>query len=220
VSTGRRHAPADDADARQVLVDGDNLLHAARGIRDEAGLRWLLPRLRAWLPPGMTVLVMLDGHPAVGEGMRRRVAPGIDIQHSGGRSADVAIEALLASRPWGERGVTVVVSDDIALRDRVRRHGGRPRRTEWLIGRLSSRPGRCGVQPSGRSPGGPGQPAAQAGGRPAGIGRGRPPAPGGADATRGDGAVEGEAERPGWAPGRGATRKRGNPRRRRSRPAG
>jgi hypothetical protein len=211
---GAQGSPPDDGDVLLVLVDGDNLLHAVRGSRDEAGLRWLLPQLRAWLPVGMSVVVMLDGHPAAGEGFRRRVAPGIDIQHSGAWSADAALIGILEARPWGERGLTVVVSDDAELRDRVRRAGGRPRRTAWLVGRLAGThraPRRADPPAPGRtdSSGAPGA-RPQTDGRPVGIGRRRPrqDAPGVGHPGPG-----GEDERRPWTPGRGATRKRGNPKR-------
>ncbi len=121
-----------------VLIDGDNLLHRVRGMRDDAGLRWLLPRLRAWLPAGTRALVMLDGHPDPGDSFRRHVATGVDFQHSGTVDADTAIVGTLAARPYAERSRTVVVTDDRALGDRARRVGGLVRRLDWLVGGLAA----------------------------------------------------------------------------------
>ena len=126
-------------------------------MRDEAGLRWLLPRLRAWLPPGTRALVMLDGHPDPGEAFRRHVATGVDFQHSGTVDADTAIVGTLAARPVMPSGP----------------HGGGHRRSG--AGR-SSAPGRW-----------PGAPAGLAGRRPGGGGRrcGRGPAPQSAESASG-----------------------------------
>ena len=82
-----RHGDA--ADLELLLVDGDNLLHAVRGRRDEGGTAWLLPRLARWRPERLRVIVVLDGHPAPGEPMRQR-ALGIELHHAGSRSADDA----------------------------------------------------------------------------------------------------------------------------------
>ena len=84
----RRRPSAGVPEFELVLVDGDNLLHRVRGMRDEAGLRWLLPRLRAWRPPNATITVMLDGHPDPGEARRRRVATGVEFRHSGDVDGD------------------------------------------------------------------------------------------------------------------------------------
>ena len=66
-----------------VLIDGDNLLHRVRGMRDEAGVAWLLPRLAAWRPPGVQVTVVLDGVSDPGAPRRQRAASGITWEHSG-----------------------------------------------------------------------------------------------------------------------------------------
>jgi hypothetical protein len=179
-----------------VLVDGDNLLHRVRGMRDEAGLRWLLPRLRAWLPVGVRAVVMLDGHPDPGESRRRRVAPGIEFEYSGAVDADTALVGILGARPYAERSRTVLVTDDRALGDRARTVGGLVRRLDWLTNQLAR-----AVEP-GFSSGAPGLPARQA--PPVGIGR--RPGPVRAEPPPDD-------EHEPWQPGRGATRKRGNPRR-------
>lgn len=241
-------------DFELVLIDGDNLLHRVRGMRDEAGLRWLLPRLRAWLPPGTRALVMLDGHPDPGEAFRRHVATGVDFQHSGSVTADTALVGTVAARPYADRARTVVVTDDHELGDRVRHVGGLVRRLDWLVNGLAAAVGDAGfvASPSGGGsvrgsssapPGGGvsgGSPSAHSDGRiggvgvrPVGIGGGRRAAPrnaprnsapprhasaSGPAAASDDGGADGNGdgdadEREPWKPGRGATRKRGNPKR-------
>jgi hypothetical protein len=266
-----------------VLIDGDNLLHRVRGMRDEAGLRWLLPRLRAWLPQGSRALVMLDGQPDPGESLRRRVATGVEFQHSGNVDADTRLVQTLAARPYADRARTVVVTDDRQLGDRARQAGGQVRRLDWLVGGLAGAVGEPAVVGGGpREPprrpwvarallgaGAPGRgrsvagvkppagdraavggdassagragvaggadvarPAADTSGResdgglltggirPVGIGRGKAPRSSGSPSTpesSGSDAPEetrdADAEREPWKPGRGATRKRGNPKR-------
>ena len=208
-----RRGPHGDviADLALVLIDGDNLLHRVRGTRDEAGLHWLLPRLRAWRPPDVHIVVMLDGHPDTGIGPRTRVAPGIESQHSGSVDADTAIVGIVRARPYAERSRTLVISDDRALGDRVRHVGGYVRRLDWLTSQLMRADGPAAPAPQ-TQPGatGPGQT------RRSGIGAGRSPrrTVRGPAPTAAPGAGTGdETEREPWTPGRGATRKRGNPRR-------
>ena len=192
--------PPAEAEFDLVLIDGDNLLHRVRGMRDEAGLRWLLPRLRAWRAATARVLVMLDGHPDPGDSVRRRVSTGVEFHHSLGRSGDDALLEILSARPYADRGRTLLVTDDRALTERARHAGGITRRLEWFVGELA------------RSAGEPARGGQTAGIRPVGIGRGRvvrPPA--GPGSERGGDATD--ADRPAWHPGRGATRKRGNPKR-------
>ena len=208
-----RRGPQGDviADLALVLIDGDNLLHRVRGSRDDAGLHWLLPRLRAWRPMDVHIVVMLDGHPDTGIGPRTRVAPGIESQHSGSVDADTAIVGIVRARPYAERSRTLVISDDRQLGDRVRHVGGFVRRLDWLTSQLLRADGPAAPAPQTRAgatgPDGPRRTPLGAGRPPRRIVRG--PAPGrepGSDA--GD-----EPEREPWKPGRGATRKRGNPKR-------
>src|SRR4051794_3301659 len=169
-------------------------------MRDEAGLRWLLPRLRSWRPANAAITVMLDGHPDPGEAHRRRVATGVEFRHSGDMDGDSAIVATLRARPYSERSRTVVVSDDRQLGDRVRHAGGMVRGLDWLVNGLAASVGEA--VPAGGAARGAQKP-------PTGIGGGkRSPTPGdqrAEDATQDD--------RQPWRPGRGATTKRGNPRR-------
>jgi hypothetical protein len=178
-----------------LLIDGDNLLHDVRGSRDEGGVAWLLPRLVAWRPDHLRIVVALDGHPAPGETARQRVTRGIEFLHSGSRSADDLLLELLADQPYAGRSRTAVVTRDRGLRTRVNRAGGLTRSLDWLTGELAG-PGARGRSDQGQV-------------RPVGIGQGKPPRPGPVDSP----AIEGE-EGDAWTPGRGATKKRGNPRRR------
>jgi hypothetical protein len=205
-----------------VLIDGDNLLHRVRGTRDEGAVRWLLPRLRAWRPDGIRIVLMLDGHPEPGESFRRQIVTGIESHYSGDVDGDTALIRLLASRPYADRIRSVLITDDRALADRARHLHALVRRLDWFVGQLASGASAAlAGAPSRVSEGAADAPRDVAegrsrppGGRPTGLGAGRPPrrAPGmtGGDPSR---ESDGEPDRPPWIAGRGATRKRGNPRR-------
>lgn len=181
-------------DIELLLVDGDNVLHEVRGDRDQGAVAWLLPRLLLWRPEGVRIVVAFDGHSAPGESSRRRVTHGIEFYHSGSRSADDLLIELLSARPYAARAHTAVVTRDRALTDRARQAGGVTRSVDWLIGQLE------GDARTGRS--------IAASARPVGIGQSR---------TLRRSLVEPSEQEHGlqapWQPGRGATRKRGNPRR-------
>jgi hypothetical protein len=174
-----------------LLVDGDNLLHHVRGARDEGGVAWLLPLLVRWRPPHLRIVVTLDGHAAPGDAARRRVAPGVEFLHAGSRSADDLIVELLSAQPFSARDRTIIVTRDRDLLERARRAGGLTRSVAWLMRQLA--------EPGPVAPALPGGAVGIGQGR-----RGRPvaTAPGSEDEVR-----------RAWQPGRGATRKRGNPRR-------
>ena len=178
-------------DVQLVLVDGDNLLHGVRGTRDEGGVAWLLPRLRAWRPEGVDIVVSLDGHPVPGESSRQRVTKGIEVHHSGSRSGDDMLVSLLSARSYGDRARTVVITRDRGLQARAHAAGGQTRSVDWLLRQMND-------------------PASGADGalKPVGIGAGKPPPKRDLDPPLSD-----NDDRGGWQPGRGATRKRGNPRR-------
>jgi hypothetical protein len=175
------------AGIEHLIVDGTNLLHALRRAAAPAPSVALIGRLRAVIPPAVRIEVVLDGPPE--RGLRGvRLAAGVTVRYAGARSADAVIgslvEAAAAPRPDGAASI-LVVTDDRELRLHVGRHGAATARTAWLIGRL----GRTRL-------------SAPAPGRP------RPPAlPPSAGGPRDD------EDRPSWQPGRGATAKRGNPRR-------
>jgi hypothetical protein len=168
----------------ELLIDGHNLLHRTAGGAGPVARHELLARLRATLPPGIRAVVVLDGPPDPGAPLAQRVSPQLEVRHSGRSDADGLIVALVQARPAAVRVRVAVVSDDRALRDRVRQQGGATYRLAWLTDVL--RPLRPAVPPAA----------------PGTTHRGAP-----------DLGEEGEAEREPWAPGRGATTKHGNPRR-------
>jgi hypothetical protein len=182
--------PLDHTD--RLLVDGTNLLHAMRRGRPAAPAVTLIGRLRAAIPPAIGIELVLDGAPD--PGMRnQRVAGGLIVRWSGRRSADQVLFDLVddvrRGAAAGERRAAVdnvlVVTDDNELRVALQNLGARTAGTKWLIGKLER--GRVESPTTGNR---------------------RPPTPPPAGADN-----DGEPDRPGWQPGRGATTKRGNPRR-------
>lgn len=189
-STGRRRRVSRTEDhwrgTRLLLVDGNNLLHALAGSAGEGPLRMFLARLQAALPAGTLATVLLDGAPDPGAPMHVRVRPGLDVRHAGRHGADQVMVNEVERHPFAARDAILAVTDDGDLRARVHRLGGRTQPTRWLIERLDE-------PPPSRDRAAPG---ASIGSTPPRIPR-TPPDP---DARR-------------WQPGRGATAKRGNPRR-------
>jgi len=175
-----------------LLIDGDNLLHDVRGSRDEGGVAWLLPRLSGWRPDHLRIIVGLDGHPAPGEASRKRATRGIEFHHSRSRSADDMLIDLLKAQPFAGRSRTAVVTRDRGLQARANRAGGTTRSVDWLMGLVVGKTIGRGAK----------------GGPPVGIGQGKPPPKRHFEAPDPD-----EPEREAWRPGRGATRKKGNPKR-------
>lgn len=169
-----------------LLVDGNNLLHALAGSAGEGPLRMFLARLQAVLPAGARTTVLLDGSPDPGAPMHVRVRPGLDVRHAGRHGADQVMVDEVERHPFAVRDGILAVTDDGELRARVHRLGGRTQPTRWLIERLDE-------APLARDRMVPGTSIGSAPPRPA-----RPPSD--PDARR-------------WQPGRGATVKRGNPRR-------
>ncbi len=150
------------------------------------------------MPVGMRVSIILDGMPDPGAPLHEHIGS-VAISHAGRRSADDAIVEAVEHRMYDERPGTIVVTDDRGLADRIKRLGALHRRIDWLQDALDlSRRG-------SRVPGSPPAPI----GRP-GI---RPPQTPARAAAPADGTATDEPERAPWSPGRGATKKRGNPRR-------
>jgi rRNA-processing protein FCF1 len=167
------------AGVQLVLVDGNNLLHRESGGPGAGPVRSLLARLQSAIPEPIHTTVVLDGHPAPGSRAVQKVSPRLDLRHAGSRSADdLIVQLAVAHSPVARAGV-VVVSDDRALRDRVRTAGCQSQRLDWLQGLMST----------------------------------RRPSPDKAPMAAADQAPTEDDEREGWRPGRGATRKKGNPRR-------
>lgn len=177
----------------RLLVDGSNLLHAlTRGSGGGAAPpATVVGRLRGVVPPSVSIDLVFDG-PAE-RGLRgERIASGLTVRYSGPRTGDAVILSLVdeigASGGAGATAAVLVVTDDRDLRHRLRARGARTAGCAWLIGRLD--------RPTRRS-----SPS---------VGNARPPHQGLAAANIGkDGD---EPDRPGWQTGRGATTKRGNPR--------
>jgi hypothetical protein len=205
--------PAKPDDIDLLLVDGDNLLHEARGRRDDGGMRWLLPELVRWRPAGMRVVVALDGHPSPGEPSRGRAAQGVEHRYAGSRSADDLLIELLSAQPYLHRGRSAVVTGDLALSQRARRAGGLALTVGWLLTRLTHGPSAAGG--GGASAGSRSVDARPASGR---IGRSRHADPGPGTSSSDAQRTGSDSHSGGWRPGRGATRKRGNPRRSARRP--
>jgi predicted RNA-binding protein with PIN domain len=174
------------ANTSRLIVDGSNLLHAlSRGDQPQPPAT-LIGRLRAMIPAGTAIELVFDGPPE--RGIRgERIASGVRVRYSGGRTADWVILSLAddvrASAGPEATDELLVVTDDRDLRARLRTKGARTAGAAWLIGRLDR-----------------GRLSAPATGNP------RPP--------RGE-PVDADDDRPGWKPGRGATTKRGPSRRRR-----
>lgn len=182
------------AATNRLLVDGTNLLHSLRRGAGAAPAATLIGRLRAIIPSHVTIELVFDGPPE--RGLRNeRIAAGTLVRYGGPRSADAVIlslvdEVRVLDGADGTAGL-LIVTDDRELKYGARMRGARTAGSTWLLGRLGS--GRL-ASPS--------------------IGNPRPPRTAGGSASASAAAADGdEAERVGWRPGRGATAKRGNPRR-------
>jgi hypothetical protein len=192
------------AATRRLLVDGTNLLHALSKTSTAAPPAALIGRLRGAIPAATTIELVFDGPPE--RGLRNeRIAAGVVVRYSGGRTADDVIltmieDVRLIDGPDGTASL-LIVTDDRDLRHGARLRGARTAGSAWLLGRLEA--GRL----SSPSVGNP---------RPARHARtSRPPHSGpplsSSPALSSDGDPA-EMDRPGWKTGRGATTKRGNPR--------
>ena len=172
----------------RLLVDGTNLLHQLSKRPGAAPQAALIGKLRAFVPPSIGIELIFDGMPD--RGMRgQRVASGLIVRHAGARSADELLVSLVeetraTAGPESAAGL-LVITDDRALKTALRDRGARTARTSWLIARLE--------RPALSAPS---------------IGNRKPPA-----APHGSGTDAEDPARAAWKPGRGATKKRGNPRR-------
>jgi len=193
------------AATRRVLVDGTNLLHSMSRGAGAAPAATLIGRLRAIIPAHVAIELVFDGPPE--RGLRNeRIAAGTSVRYGGARSADEVILSLvddvrILDGPAGTAGL-LIVTDDRDLKHGARMHGARTAGSAWLLGRLGA--GRL-ASPSIGNP------------RPARRSWSTGHAAGGAAVTGSragtDDGDEGDDERTGWRPGRGATTKRGNPKR-------
>ncbi len=177
----------------QLLVDGTNLLYAmSRGPVPQPPAA-LIGRLRGAIPPQTTITIVFDGPPE--RSIRgERIAGGLTVQYSGRYSADTILVTLVEDAAMASGSATatdsiLVVSDDRDLRVALRQRGARTAGSAWLLGRLD--------RPRLSSPS---------------VGNSRPPAPPRVSQQQPGEETE-EMTQPRWSPGRGATTKRGNPRR-------
>jgi hypothetical protein len=185
------------AATQSLLVDGSNLLHAISKQPGGAPPAALIGRLRGVIPAAVAIELVFDGPPEPGL-RNERIAAGVSVRYSGGRTGDAVILARIDDVRLldGADGTAtmLIVTDDRDLRHESRMRGARTAGSAWLLGRLDA-----------------GRLAAPSVGNPRPAKRGRHAASHPADASDDrDGAG---TDRPGWKPGRGATTKRGNPRR-------
>jgi hypothetical protein len=169
----------------RLLVDGSNLLHALTRGAPRLPQAALIGRLRAVIPATIGIELVFDGAPEAG--MRgERIAAGLIVRHAGRRSADEVLLALVDQT--GAAGGAHAINGLLVVtddRDLRTALGAKGARTAGTAW-LLGRLDRPGLAaPS--------------------VGNRRPPA-----STPDD-----DPDREPWKPGRGATAKRGNPRRRR-----
>jgi hypothetical protein len=173
------------ADTDRVIVDGSNLLPALARRGGAVPRAALIGRLRAAIPPTAAVELVFDGAPD--PGLRgERIASGVGVRYSGRRTADEMIIGLVEAGGRAGAERILIVTDDRELGGAVRALGARTAGTAWLVGRLD--------RPRLASPS---------------VGNRRPPS------SPPVGPAADDPDRDPWQPGRGATTKRGNPRRRR-----
>jgi hypothetical protein len=191
------------AATQRLLVDGTNLLFSLSRTSAAAPAAALIGRMRAITPAHVTIELIFDGPPE--RGLRNeRIAAGTVVRYGGARSADAVILTIIEDVRMldGADGTAslLIVTDDRDLKYEARMRGARTAGSAWLLGRLGS--GRL-ASPSIGNP----RPPRQPGGRAGGGGGGPATSAAGTDGEGDD------AERVGWRPGRGATTKRGNPKR-------
>lgn len=144
----------------------------------------IIGRLRSAIPPAVRIQIVFDGPPE--PGAARRIASGVEVRYGWRRSAD----AVLLDIAELAGGGVLVVTDDADLRRALHARGATTTRTAWLIARLDR--GRLSA------------PA---------IGAPRPPRSSDSQNEPAADRDRDTADGPRWHPGRGATRKVGNPRR-------
>jgi len=183
------------ASTEWLLIDGTNLLHALAKSSVAAPRSALIGRIRGIVPTSVAIDVVFDGPSE--PGLRgERIASGLRVRYSGGRTADAVLlslvdETRLTDGPLGTAAI-LVVTDDRDLRHGLQNRGARTAGTAWLLGRLERSGRGSGSTGAGRAPTSPSAAS---------------PASGATDDA--DAADEGR-----WEPGRRATVKKGNPRRR------
>jgi len=111
-----------------IIIDGNNLLHSLP-IQDQSREVVRRRALDTVRHEGVSLTVVFDGPPPAGSPDLEHLGR-VSVQYSGGSSADDVILRLLP--PLGQASQWVVVSDDRALRGRVRERGAQVRTLkEW-----------------------------------------------------------------------------------------
>ncbi len=194
------HLPRDPlTGTERLLIDGTNLLYAISRRPGAAPPAAIIGRLRGAIPAPIEIELVFDGSPD--RGMRgERTAAGMSVRYAGRRSADELLRSLVdeGRSQIGSSGIAawLVVSDDHALRASLRERGARTAGSGWLLGRLDRR--------ALASPSVGNRRAARGGSSGSGAASSGNPA---------DGEGDPDDDRVGWKPGRGATAKKGNPKR-------
>jgi hypothetical protein len=170
----------------RLLIDGSNLLHALR--RDGAGAppAALIGRLRGVVPAGVGIELVLDGQPEPGM-HGARVASGLVVRHGGRRTGDDVLLRLVDEASAADGGREAADNILVVTDDRQLRIALQARgvRTAGTRWLLGRlERGRLSAPSTGNA---------------------RGPAPPPRDR---------DDDQPGWRPGRGATTKHGNPKRR------
>jgi len=202
------HAEKDPLAATdRLLIDGTNLLHAMSRASEGLPASAIIARLRGLARDDIAIELIFDG-PAERNLRGERIAPGLTVRYSGPRTGDELLLSLVdevrAEGGLDATGRALVVSDDRELAFALRQRGARTAGTAWLIGRLE----RGKLAAPHRSVRGSSIGAGRAPGKIGGAGRGLAGRPAPSPDANGD-----ADDRRGWNPGRGATAKRGNPRR-------
>jgi hypothetical protein len=184
------HRDRDPLAATELLViDGTNLLHALSRTQGAAPPAALVGRLRSIIPAAIGIELVFDGPAELGL-RNERIAAGVRVRFAGRRTADAVILAGLddVRRDGGPEGTNalLVVTDDRDLRHAAQFRGARTAGSAWLFGRLDA--------PRLAAPS---------------VGNARPSPKPPPDPT---GEADADDDRPRWRPGRGATTKKGNPR--------
>ena len=136
-----------------VLVDGNNLLHAARSAEEAGpllGRSMLCDRLAEWAGRrGERVHVVFDG-PAPEPALAKQIGnPGIAVSYGGRLTADALLVEILETDSAARR--LVVVSTDREIAQAARRRRARPIRSDefWALVRQDlARPVRRSLEPS------------------------------------------------------------------------
>jgi hypothetical protein len=126
-----------------VIIDGNNFLHSLPKLEQNRGSvrRWALDTIREGR---MNLILVFDGPPPVGSPDLEHLGR-LTIRYSGASSADDLILRLIPRS--GRASEWVVVTDDHALRDRVRELGGEVRTLGEWRSRRPRKPRRVSREP-------------------------------------------------------------------------